>query len=423
MKRNKSLDFNEKFYLELYPDVRKNKFKFGLTGRLHWERFGRKEGRIYSKGQVGPTKEKPRLGKGLFRPVAFEKSLFVNDFVPARLEARENSLLVLLPDLSKDLVFAGYSSFFRDLEKIADLFADLIFVVFNPIFEADALPASLGGTVISIREFESDPFEPTLLLSYDARTNLYAIENLSLAEKTIYYCQDLEAGFHPFGSLHIWSLRSLFKSRHLVVSTKELLEDLESRDLVSTSSICVIQPSIEVVQADPVPEKRLFCYFRPEGFNSRNLAEHIWVAVKEFCEFRTGWTILLVGTQGTELEMSINGNDIVVLSKLPKEKYLYYLKSSFLTVSFIFSSHPGVFSFQSAFSGIKTITNVFGNRTKESLKAHSDKLLGIDLVRDDLVEALLRETEHPGDRKMSSPPASQETFRSFVIGVRSRNEL
>ncbi len=418
--RASAADFDENFYLNLYPDVKAHKRRFGVSGYRHWLKYGKAEGRLHSRKKLTHSEMPPSIGQGIFYPSALVSQNFRSRYKPSKLEKRPDTLLIFLPDLKKDLIFAGYESFFKDIASIRDGFDETFFVVFNTEFDALALPDFLQGTVVSLSEYEKNPFKPKLVVTFDARTNLYAIENLGLRDISVYYCQDLEAGFHPFGSIHLWSLRSVVKSKYLVVSTKDLNDDLVHRGLIEDQAVCIVDPAITTIVPHREPSKLVFCYFRPEFFNSRNLAEHIWVTIQDFCAIRTGWTFLLVGTQGTNFEMQVNGNLISVVSKLPKSTYLSYLEKSFLTISFIFSSHPGVFAYQSAYSGIKTITNTFGPRTKEVLQARSKNLVGVDLVRDDLLQTLLTETSKNtgmGTRKPEPVNQADDQFRIFIEKV------
>jgi len=411
-------DFDERFYIRMYPDVKIAKRRFSTTGFIHWLRSGNAEGRVWSFVKPLILGVRPSVGKGIFRPKALVQHAFRDSFRPDGLESRPHTLLVLIPDLKANLLFAGYTSFLKDISLIQSHFNEILFVVSNPDFEESVLPDSLRATVITKTRFEHNPIDPKLVIAFDAKTNLYAIENLGIGEKTIYYCQDLEAGFHPFGSLYIWSLRSLYKSQHLVVSTKELLNEFLQNSLLSTSSIHVTYPTVESFPIEKSPERQVFAYFRPESFNSRNLAEHIWNATIEFCKIRTGWTFLLVGTHGTNFEMTLGGNHIVVSSKLIKEDYRSQLAKSWLALSFIYSSHPGVLAFETSFSGIKTVTNTFGLRSKEYFSSVNDNLIGVDLIKEDLLEVLLRETEAPGDRRPSKPKQSEAgSLLSYVKRV------
>lgn len=418
--KSKNLDFDEKFYLDLYPDVKLAKRKFLTSGLKHWLKFGQKEGRVYSSKKIGEFRGlKPSVGNGIFAPVALSRYLFVDKFqLPKIIKTQEGTLLVLVPDLDRDLFFAGYKSFFSEIEKIRGLFLRVQIVVFSNKFDRDIFENDLKYEVSSKKEFESKPFIPDLVIAFDAKTNLYAQENLNLGEKTVYFCQDFEAGFHPLGSLYIWSLKSLWISKYLVISTPELADELRAHKLISTDAVCVIQPEIKTLGISKEPQKIIFGYFRPEYFNTRNLAEHIWQAIGEFCQKANGWTIYLVGTNGTNFEMKIGENRVVVLSKLRTSEYETILAKSYLVMSFIYSAHPGVLAFQTATSGIKTITNTYGLRGKSYWNELSSNFVPVDLVKEDLTSVLISAakdfgTREPGEIKR----VGSDDFVAFIEGA------
>lgn len=424
--RKKAKDFDATFYLDLYPDIRIFGLKSKIFATWHWVNHGMDERRLSSiKVLDAGVRKKPSVGEGIFYPKALLNYKFIDQFKLENESKRvTGSLLVIVPELQPKLFFAGYRALFSDVETIQDLFQKVVVVVSNPSFD-DSLLANLSNlTVVSKNNFERAPFEPDVIISFDAKTTLYAIENLGFGSKTIYYCQDFEAGFHPYGSLHIWSLRALALAQHAVISTKELYRDLRDRGALSTESVCVVSPKIETFSVEPIPEKVIFAYFRPEGYNSRNAAEHIWKAMEEFCTQETGWKFYLVGTQGTNFEFELNGNKVFVIEKLLDKDYKQVLASAHLCLAFIYSSHPGVLAYQTALSGIKTITNTFGARTEESLRSISSNLVPIDLVKENLAQAIRREIKNFGPRTpQADPRVDLGNLRDFVIGVNHHANL
>ena len=136
------------------------------------------------------------------------------------------------------------------------------------------------------------------------------------------------------------------------------------------------------------------------------MADYLLPEILQFCETNTGYEFFLVGTVATDLAFTHEGNSIVVLSKLNFDDYQDLVMSSEVALSMIYSAHPGVVAYQTALSGIPTITNIFDNRSADDVRRLSPNLIPLDLARDSFVEVF--------ERALAHSSVAQE---SFVFGV------
>jgi hypothetical protein len=161
-----------------------------------------------------------------------------------------------------------------------------------------------------------------------------------------------------------------------------------NRGLVKNQKVFVTCPRIDVFDVPEEKTKRLFFYYRPESFNTRNMPYAIMQTVHEFCDKYTGYEIYLVGSVATSYSFKINETQIYIVNKLPKEDYVKLISSCDVVVSLIFSAHPGVIAFQAAASGIPTVTNIFENRDASLLKNISNNIVPYDPVHGNLLGAI-----------------------------------
>jgi hypothetical protein len=96
----------------------------------------------------------------------------------------------------------------------------------------------------------------------------------------------------------------------------------------------------------------------------------------------------MVGSIGTSYSYKNNDNQIYVVSKLSKKDYYDLLSTCAVAVSMIYAPHPGVIAFQTAASGIPTITNVFDNRDSVLLKEISKNFIPYNPIFDNLLELI-----------------------------------
>jgi len=305
-------------------------------------------------------------------------------------EGEHPLLLVLLGHLREELFYAGYSEFFRDYGPVFDRFARVVIAVRVAPFDPKlALRYSQKLEVVHLAKLTDLRERPRMVVAFNAALAEMARELLpTLPERIVYYCQDFEAGFVPFGTDFVAYERAVARTPNLVVSTRLLKDFLVRRGLIRDQNVFVTRPRIERFPVQPSKTRRLFFYYRPEHFNERNLSGLIDRCVQVFCARHQGYELFLVGSVAQERSYTVNGTPVRVLRKLPKPDYLDLISSCDVVVSLIYSAHPGVVAFQAAASGIPTVTNVFENRDAALLRRISSNIVPFDPIREDLTDAI-----------------------------------
>ena len=419
-----AIDFDDHFYLNANPNV-KRAVQAGdyLCGYIHYCLHGQNEPRLWSTRHI--SREfgvQPQAGQGLFEPTNFQALATYGPDLSALPLAVKPTLLVLLPNLQQDLFFAGYSGFFADMKSIFPMFAHIMVVVVSPEFEPElAQRLDPRIEVLHLSKLGKLSEKPSVIVNYDAETFHIARGIFNVLDRTIYYCQDFEAGFYPFGTYYVRAEQAVAHSQNIVLSTRLLRDFLARRDLLSGANIRVTAPLIKALKVEPIRKKRLFFYFRPERFNTRNMPELVMATVEAFCRKHIDYEIFLCGAVKTSYSIKVHGTDVSVLSKLPKEKYEALLASCDAVVALIYSAHPGVIAFQAAASGIPTVTNTFETRDATVLRAISKNIVPFDPVRDDLLDkledALRMPKGQPSFHAEFYEGRSPESFLQYVTGV------
>ena len=412
------IDFDEQFYLSVNGDVARAVMDGAYScGYIHFLTSGRLEKRLWSNRQLQKRFNlTPVFPEGLFAPTNIRPLTDYNPIISYLKNNESRTLLIMLSHLQEDLFFAGYAEFFRDISSEYQKFDKVYVSVENDQFDpalitrySDNIETICASCILDIQ------YVPTLIICFNSRLFAKAKRLFVDASDIIYYCQDYEAGFFAYGSEYVEAERAVRDARNLVISTEILKNFLYGRDLLhATQRIFVTTPKIEAFDISSEKSKKLFFYFRPEKFNSRNLSEILMEAAITFAEKHSGYELYLVGSVETRFSIEINGTDIFVINKLPKEEYLRLISSCDVVVACIYSAHPGVIAFQAAASGIPTVTNVFRNRTAELLKQISENIVPYDPIRDDLVERI---------EEALSRPKGNKSFRQDLYGGKQEGSL
>jgi hypothetical protein len=418
------IDFDERFYLEANPDVKDAVTAGGyLCGYVHFCLSGQNEARLWSTYHSRRTfGVPPLLGQGLFAPTNFHAPAVYGPDLSALPPAAQDTLLVLVPNLLQDLFFAGYSEFFNDLRSIFPIFARIIVVVASTDLNPELVTCyDTRIEVIQLSSIGQLTEKPSVVINFDFETFHIANEIFNSPERTIYYCQDFEAGFFSYGTNYVRAERAVAHSRNIVLSTGLLKNFLAQRGLLSGANIHVTSPTVKAITIEAGKKKRLFFYFRPEHFNTRNMPELVMAAVEGFCRKKNEYEIILCGTVKTSYSIRVHETDVTVLSKLSREKYEAILASSDAVVALIYSAHPGVIAFQAAASGIPTVTNTFENRDAKTLRSISKNIIPFDPVHDDLLDKLEEALSLPrGNASFDAAlyeGRSNESFAQYIINI------
>ena len=425
LKMESLIDFDEDFYLKVFPDVAEVVAKGGLScGYVHYCLVGKYEKRIYSDLQV---KHKfaitPNYPIGFLAPIDDRPPLSNIKCFSNLPDSPRSILLILFSHLQDDLFFAGYSEFFKDFSSVFKCFDRVIIFVEHPEFDQNiALRYSDKIEVMHLAEINEFEFKPDLIIGFNAHLTYKAYQILpDDKEKVIYYCQEYESGFFPYGTDYIVCEKAIADSRNIIISTNILKKFLDHRGYFNNQQVFVTNPKIEIFHVDEAKTNRLFFYYRPESFHKRNLPGMMMQAVEDFCYKYTGYEIYMIGSVATSYSLKINGTQVYVIHKLPKNDYIELISSCDVVVSMIYAAHPGVIAFQAAASGIPTITNVFENRDATVLKQISNNIVPYDPVRDNLLskieEALAMPKAQPSFDAMLYSGNQQGTLVDFIKNI------
>jgi hypothetical protein len=393
-KQASMIEFDEDFYLAANRDVAEAVAKGNVScGYVHYCLAGQYEGRIHSDRQLKHRFSiQPSYPSGFLAPVGDRplQPLRVRISLAQLPQSPQPFLLILFSHLQEDLFFAGYSEFFKDHGAVFERFDRVIIAVESAKFDKKLASRYLSRIeVMHLSEIGSLKYKPDIVIGFNAHLTCAAYQMLpDTPERVVYYCQDFESGFFPFGADYIVGEKAIADSRNLVVSTELLNKFLSNRGLVNAQHVFVTRPMINILDVPEIKTKRLFFYYRPEFFHKRNMPDALMDAVREFCYKHNGYEIYMVGSVATAYSFKINGTQVYVINKLPKNDYVELISSCDVVVSMIYSAHPGVIAFQAAASGIPTVTNVFENRDASLLKNISKNIVPYDPVRGSLLAAI-----------------------------------
>lgn len=417
-RQDSMVDFDEQFYRSAYPPIAREIDRGGVAcGYVHYCLAGQFEGRRHSdRALVRKFGIQPNCPSGFLAPVD-QSPLRQRVMLDALPDAPESTLLIMFSHLQEDLFFAGYSEFFKDYAPVFARFERVVLSVATAEFER-RLAAKYWPAIEVIHQSELASFshKPQMVVAFNAHLTCQAQQMMpSHLDRIVYYCQDFESGFFPFGIDYVIGERAVANSRNLVVSTELLKKFFVDHGLITNQRVHVTSPRLEPLPAVPERSKRVFLYYRPELFHKRNLPEVLTEAAVEFCNRHQGYEIYMVGSVATSYSYRLNGSQVYVLSKLPKDQYVGLISSCDVVVSMIYAAHPGVIAYQAAASGIPTVTNVFENRDAALLRRMSANLVPYDPVRQDLVDCIEEALAMPkGNRSFDAAVYAGAPGGSFV---------
>ncbi len=386
-----NVDFDESFYKACHADVEKAILEGEvISGYEHYVLHGKNENRLWSSTAIQKRFGiKSHYPIGEFAPTNMKHTTNVEKRLQNLSSGDESYILILISHLQKEVFYAGYTAFFEDFTSVFRSFKKVVLAVENDPFEPElARKYSDKIQVLSLASVYDSSSKPDVVVFLSTHLMDHARNFNPDLESTIYYCLEFEAGFFPYGVEYISAERAIAMTPNLIINTGLLKEDLVQRGLISDNRIFVTSPEIKPFNVAAERSNRLFFYYRPERFNTRNLPELIWESVHDFCSSNSGFELFLLGTVDTRFSFTLNGNDVYILNKLPYNQYIEIVVTCDVAVALIYSSHPGVIAFQTAVSGIPTVTNVFRYRDKECLRSISSNLIPYDPVRENLIDKI-----------------------------------
>ncbi|NOR87484.1 MAG: hypothetical protein GQ527_07740, partial [Bacteroidales bacterium] len=423
------IDFDEAFYLSANKDVAKM-VSIGMveSGYVHFCLVGKKENRLWSNSQLPKLFNlNPHFPEGMFRP-SHIKSKLVLPKLPSEIEnSKEPYLLILFGHLQSDLFYAGYAEFFKDFLPVFNHFNKIDLAVESEKFEPELVKKySSKIEVYNQKKLADLECIPTAIICFSNQMYTKAIKLFKNPEKLVYYCQEYEAGFFPYGTEFIEAERAVANSKNIIISTVLLRTFLEKKKLLSNQNIFVTGPEIERFSVSPEKNKKLFFYFRPEYFHTRNIPEILWETVDEFTKKYQGFEIYMIGSIDTRFSTKINGSSVFIINKLPKADYIELISSCDVVIAMIYSAHPGVIAFQAAASGIPTVTNIFENRDAKTLRLISDNIVPYDPIRDQLIERIEKALSMPKgnksfDEELYNGKTETKSLSQFILNIKDND--
>jgi hypothetical protein len=389
--KESSIDFDEEFYLKANKDIAKL-VSLGLldSGFTHFCLSGKNENRIWSNKLI-KTKFQltPNFPEGFFSPTNIKPKQNYPPILKKLEKSKEPFLLILFAHLQSDLFYAGYTAFFRDFLPVFEQFSKITISVESNVYEPKLAKQYYSKIeVVNQNQLYNLKTRPDVILCFSNQLFTKASKLFSELDKTVYYCQEYEAGFFPYGSEFIEAEKAIANSKNIIISTVLLKNFIEKKNLLNDKRIYVTSPKIEQIDIKSGKWNKLFFYFRPEYFHARNIPEILWETVHEFCQKHKGYEIYMVGSIETRFSFEINGNPVFVLNKLPTEQYNELIATCDVVIAMIYSAHPGVIAFQTAASGIPTVTNIFESRDQNILKQISENFVPYNPVKDSLLEKI-----------------------------------
>lgn len=423
--KTSKIDFDETFYLQANTDVARLLSNGSFeSGFVHFCLSGRNENRRWSNRHL--TKKfdlQPNYPAGMFAPVKIGPLQKIEPLYKTLSKSKEPFLLILFGHLQSDLFYAGYNAFFDDFVPVFDQFSKIVLSV-----ESDTIEPGLATQytdkieVINQKQLKNIQFMPDLIVGFSNHEVNKALAMFNSPDRLVYYCQEYEAGFYPFGTDFIKAERAITIPRNIILSTGLLKNFLQKKKLLKNSNVFVTSPEIDVLPIKTEKTKKLFFYFRPEYFHTRNIPEILWETVHRFCETHSGYEMYMVGSIETRFSFEINHNPVFVLSKLPKTDYFDLIASCDVVVAMIYSAHPGVIAFQAAASGIPTVTNIFDNRDAATLKQISENIVPFDPVNEQLLDKIELALSMPKgkksfDQELYSGKKEALTLSEFIFKI------
>ena len=288
IERKESLiDFDENFYLNVHRDVATSVASGALScGFIHYCLVGQDEDRTWSNYQLERKFSLPsNFPDGFTAPEHIRPSPQINIDLSRLPGSPEPFLLIFFSHLQEDLFFAGYTEFFKDFAQIFKRFPKIILSVENEKFDPRlATRYSDRIEVIHEKELDRIKFLPDLVVTFNSHLFIKAKRICNNPNRIIYYCQDFEAGFFPYGDDYIKAEKAIASSHNIIISTDLLRNFLTDRQLLAHQRTFTTSPKIEILDVPPEKTKRLFFYFRPESFNQRNLPQTLMEVVRDFCK-------------------------------------------------------------------------------------------------------------------------------------------
>ncbi|MCQ9628118.1 hypothetical protein HS141_14450 [Cetobacterium somerae] len=219
--------------------------------------------------------------------------------------------------------------------------------------------------------------------------------NYQVKNKFIYFIQDFEPGFYPWGNQYLLA-ESTYKSEVetiAIFNTSLLKKYFKKNDYNFSEEYSFeakINPTLrkELIKIKEIEKKKkIFIYGRPSVH--RNCFNLIIEGIKKCNNLESeNWEIISAGEPHPEIKISKNLK-IVSKGKLSLEEYSQLLKESYIGISLMASPHPSYPPLEIAAFGGNVITNNFQNKnysTKKNKNIYSIENVSPDSIAKKIIE-------------------------------------
>jgi glycosyltransferase involved in cell wall biosynthesis len=299
----------------------------------------------------------------------------------------KKSIIILIPTLNPTEVFAGVATALDLGIKLAERGHNVKFVTCDlPIVSISASRDFLlsrsskitnelnkrveiydGTAESSISSNQNDVFVATAWWTAHVARNLFYYKYK--IKKFVYLIQDFEPNFYPWGDDYAGAMES-YEFSYIPIYNTDILKQFFLDNQVGDQSPngLSFRPSIELKRYQAARRTRgekcrFALYGRPEV--ARNMFATAVEAIGKFIEesdispYESEW--VSVGLPHENI-MLPNGNCLKSLGKIPWESYPEFLSSVDIGVSLMYSPHPSHLPIEMAASGVRVVTNKFGNK-------------------------------------------------------------
>lgn len=416
-------DFDERFYLAFYDDVREavasgSRLRCGYE---HWFVAGRREGRL-PRHDLKRTLE--ARFSGITAPVGIARTEELASALkppPVREVDRTSRVLhVLVPDLNPDIFFGGYHSLVElmkyllregvklSIVKTARETEGLDYFLYHLDPDTRALFAEVTATCRTT-EVEVGPNDRFLAYSGWDALRAQRLVKYTNCRRFSYLVQEYEPIFIEHNSTR-FLLASAYATPHFAIFNSVALRNyfrdnrlgVFARGENPTADYTVFEHVLTapVVAKDARPNHRrtFFVYARPEAHAGRNLFEVAVLALRAALhrvELRHAWEFVGAGALSELPDVPLVGDYTLQLkTRMPKEEYARLISRTYAGLSLMYAPHPSLVPFELAQNGALVVTNRYSNRDDEFFAGISENIFAADLtlaaITDVLVDVLLK---------------------------------
>ena len=213
----------------------------------------------------------------------------------------------------------------------------------------------------------------------------------------VYLIQDYEPGFYPWSTKSALAEATYAMRIRAIVNESTLLDHLRAvphGGLGAATPTVSFTPAVDrgvfALRTVPSDASRRFAFYaRPK--NARNLFDLGLLALRTAVDrgvFDAGpWEFAAIGQDIPELQLS-ERHTLRAVPWLDYEAYGEFLRGTDILLSLMLSPHTSYPPLEMAATGGRVVTNTFGSKTADALRAFSPLIHGVEPAVEPIVEAL-----------------------------------